>query len=292
MRLFNAIFVDLEHEIFLIINSVSTWIILNWSHNELVGNVSVQLVGEIVSSRKYKALVINVFRVFDNLKRAVFDEHTTRLECVYQLPAKVDTWLVAMVTSVDYNWLSAFLILHNHYAVLEIEVDSELICRQVDIPKLTGTQRNFLALDVLEQVEMSRVNLHSTHLSEYSVQSCFVLSWEQESMLINMMVELFDHFRMILLKVFLRAHCDTEEYHLSSWVHLGHLVLYFADQGIVIELIADADSLTLIECLKQMIQTCIFESRFDACDLVLTSILEFAEQRLDILTLLLGSSPE
>ena len=91
MRLFNAILVDLEHEIFLIINSVSTWIILNRSHDELVGNVSVQLVGEIVSSRKYKALVINVFRVFDNLKRAVFDEHTTRLECVYQLPAKVDT---------------------------------------------------------------------------------------------------------------------------------------------------------------------------------------------------------
>ena len=71
---------------------------------------------------------------------------------------------------------------------------------------------------------------------------------------------------------------------------MGHLVLNFADQGIVIELIADADSLTLIECLKQMIQTCIFESRFDACDLVLTSILEFAEQWLDILTLLLGSS--
>ena len=73
------------------------------------------------------------------------------------------------------NSLSAFFVLEDHYTVLEVKVDPELIGRQIYVQKLARLQCDFLALDFLKQIEMLSVKLHCVHLRENGIQSCLIL---------------------------------------------------------------------------------------------------------------------
>lgn len=90
-------------------------------------------------------------------------------------------------------------------------------------------------------------------------------------------VELFDHLRLVALEIFLAPHRHSQQYHLACCHNLIHLSPDPVKQGVIKEFVANADSLTLVESLQQMIQATILERCLKCCKLVLACVLEFAE---------------
>ena len=135
-----------------------------------------------------------------------------------------------VLAAVDHDGLAALLVLEDKDAVLEVEVDSELIVGKVDAPELASLQRHLLPFDFLEEVEVLRVELYCSHLGENCVKSSLVLGGEQEAVLVDVGVKLFDHFRLVVLEVLLGSHGDAQENHVASCDHLVHLAAHPVQQ--------------------------------------------------------------
>ena len=197
-----------------------------------------------------------------------------------------------MLTPVNDKGLSADLVREDEHVVLEVEVYAEGLGVELDAPKLASLQGDLLALDFLKQIQMLGVELDGAHLSEDRVERGLVVGRHQEPVLVNVGVKLFDHLRLVLLKVLHAAHRDTQQHHLPRCDDLAHVASNSLKQGVVEKFVADADALALVECLEQVVETTLLKSGLQCRDLVLTRFLQLAKQRLNVLALLLTAFAE
>ena len=68
-----------------------------------------------------------------------------------------------MITPVNHHSLPGFLSLNDDDMVLEVKVDSELVWVDFNLPEFARLVSDFLPFDILEEVEVLRVQLHNVH---------------------------------------------------------------------------------------------------------------------------------
>ena len=252
--LLDSILESLHDHALLFVNDIGILVPLNRSRYKLAQHVSVQLVSQVVGCWVNEACIWALeLGLFDHLKRTVLNQDRIWLERVNQLLSELYARSLLMHTSVHDDGLTAHLVLQNEDTVLEVKVNAEFLRVQVNAPQPASLQRHFLPLDFLEQIQVPCVELHGSHLGEHGVQGCFVLLGQQKAMFVHMGVELFDHFGLILLEVALASHRDSEQDHLAGIDNAAHFGANTLEQGIVEELVADSDTLALVEGLQKMI---------------------------------------
>ena len=149
--LLDAVLETLVHNALPRVNPVGIGVLLDTSLDELIGYLAIQLMSQVIGGWVGEICIrASVLQIFRHLQRAILEQNTLRLERVEQLFAEADARFVGMVTAVDDNGLPAIPVLENNYIVLKVEVDAELVGRQVDAQESASLKRDLLAFDVLE----------------------------------------------------------------------------------------------------------------------------------------------
>ena len=185
----HTLVVVLIDHIVLDINLISLLIHYNRTHNELFQLFPGQPVNHLCHPRLFQPLFISLLFPHAFLQGAVLQEYSLGLERVHQLLTEADAVLAVVLAAKHDNHLLRLLVLHNDHAILEVEVDQDVL-RGVDPEGLQCQLGRVLGINPLKKVQVLLVGFGQVELAEEAAKHRLVLLLEEEAELIGVLVEL------------------------------------------------------------------------------------------------------